>query len=108
MAILVEAAAAAAGRGWPSPQHLSEPVAAAQAILGMADIPPQARLVVLDLGGGTVDATVVDPDGDDLTRRRPAAGTGRDRRRRLLWAAGRWMVGEVGAPGLYDGLAGFR
>src|SRR5690242_4504535 len=67
VAILVEAAAAATGRGWPRPQPLSEPVAAAQAILGMDDIPRQARLVVLDLGGGTVDATVVDRDGEVLT-----------------------------------------
>ena len=33
VAILVDAAAAAAGGGWPRPQPLSEPVAAAQAIL---------------------------------------------------------------------------
>ena len=105
VAILVSAAAAAAGRGWPSPQHLSEPVAAAQAILGMADIPPQARLVVLDLGGGTVDATVVDRDGDNLTvvgqpQGRDGIG-GEDYDGRLA----RWMVSEVGAPGLYDSLA---
>ena len=93
------------GRGWPSPQHLSEPVAAAQAILGMADIPPQARLVVLDLGGGTVDATVVDRDGDNPHGRRPAAGTRRDRRRRLRSAAGpvdgqrSWRTRPVRQPG---------
>jgi Hsp70 protein len=105
VAILVEAAAAAAGRGWPAPRPLSEPVAAAQAILDMADIPAQARLVVLDLGGGTVDATVVDRDGDNLSvvgqpQGRDGIG-GEDYDGRLA----RWMVSEVGAPGLYDSLA---
>lgn len=106
--ILVEAAreaAAAAGKAWPDPQPLSEPVAAAQAILGMEDIPQQARLVVLDLGGGTVDATVVDRDGDVLTvigqpQGRDGIG-GEDYDQRLA----RWMVAEVGAEGLYDRLA---
>src|SRR5262245_47006240 len=105
VATLVNAAAAAAGRGWPRPQPLSEPVAASQAILGMQDIPPQARLVVLDLGGGTVDATVVDRDGDILAvigqpQGRDGMG-GEDYDQRLA----RWMVAEVGAEGLYDRLA---
>jgi molecular chaperone DnaK len=105
VSILVEAAATAALRGWPPPQPLSEPVAAAQAILGMEDIPQQARVVVLDLGGGTVDATVVDRDGDELTvvghpQGRDGIG-GEDYDERLA----RWMTAEVGAPGLYDRLA---
>ena len=105
IAILVDAAAAAAGKGWPKPQPLSEPVAAAQAILGMENIPKQARLVVLDLGGGTVDATVVDRDGDKLTvvgqpQGRDGIG-GEDYDQRLA----RWMAAEVGAEGLYDTLA---
>jgi molecular chaperone DnaK len=103
--ILVEAAAAAAGRNWPRPQPLSEPVAAARAILGMDDIPQQARLVVLDLGGGTVDATAVDRNGNTLNvvgqpQGREGIG-GEDYDERLA----RWMVAEVGAPGLYDSLA---
>ena len=105
VAILVVATAAAAGRDWPTPRAVSEPVAAAQAILDMDDIPHRARLAVLDLGGGTVDATVVDRDGDTLTvvgqpRGRDGLG-GEDYDRRLA----RWMVAEVGAPGLYDSLA---
>jgi hypothetical protein len=103
--VLVTAATKTAGRGWPAPQPLSEPIAAAQAILGMADIPQQARLVVLDLGGGTVDAAVVDRDGSTLTvvgepQGRDGIG-GEDYDQRLA----RWMVAEVGAPGLYDRLA---
>jgi hypothetical protein len=65
----------------------------------------QARLVVLDLGGGTVDATVVDRDSDVLTvvgqpQGRDGIG-GEDYDQRLA----RWMVAEVGAEGLYDRLA---
>ena len=105
VAVLVDAAAAAAGRGWPRPQPLSEPVAAVQAILGMDDIPRQARLVVLDLGASTVDATVVDRDGDVLTVAGQPQGRdgigGEDYDQRLA----RWMVAEVGAEGLYDRLA---
>jgi molecular chaperone DnaK (HSP70) len=33
----------------------------------MDSVPQQARLVVLDLGGGTVDVTVVDRNGDALS-----------------------------------------
>ena len=105
VSILVAAATAAGGRGWPVPQPISEPVAAAQAILGMTGIPPQARVVVLDLGGGTVDATTVDRDGETLTvvgqpKGRDGLG-GEDYDQRLA----RWMTAEVGAPGLYDRLA---
>jgi actin-like ATPase involved in cell morphogenesis len=103
--VLVKAATDATGPGWPKPLPLSEPVAAAQAILGMDDIPKQARLVVLDLGGGTVDAAVADRDGDTLTvvgspQGRDGMG-GEDYDQRLA----RWMVAEVGAAGLYDRLA---
>jgi choice-of-anchor C domain-containing protein len=103
--VLVDAAAAAAGQGWPRPRPLSEPVAAAQVILGREDIPRQARLVVLDLGGGTVDAAVVDRDGDIVTvagvpQSRDDVG-GEDYDVRLA----RWMVAEAGTPGLYDRLA---
>jgi Hsp70 protein len=102
--ILVDAAATAAGRGWPAPETLSEPIAAAQAILNMPEIPEQARVVVLDLGGGTVDATVVDRDRDRLAvvgqpQGRDGIG-GEDYDGRLA----RWMVAEVGAPRLYDSL----
>jgi Hsp70 protein len=105
VALLLQAAAAATGPGWPAPQPLTEPVAAAQGILGMESVPPQARFVVLDLGGGTVDVTAVDRDGDQLTVVGMPAGRdglgGEDYDRRLA----RWMVEEVGAAGLYDNLA---
>jgi len=105
VAILLEAAAAAAAGGWPAPQPLSEPVAAAHGILGIDGLPQQARLVVLDLGGSTVDVTVVDRDGGELeVVGRPMVRDGlggEDFDQRLA----RWMVAEVGAPGLYDRLA---
>ena len=106
--VLVEAAAAAAGHGWPRPQPFSEPIAAAQSILAMDHIPPQARLVVLDLGGGTVDAAVVDRDGDAVSVIGQPQGLdgmgGEDYDGRLA----QWMVAEVGAPELYDSLAASR
>lgn len=103
--VLLDAAVAASPKGWPKPMPLSEPVAAAQAVLGMEDIPRHARLVVLDLGGGTVDATAVDRDGGTLMvigqpQGRDGIG-GEDYDQRLA----RWMVAEVGAPALYDRLA---
>jgi hypothetical protein len=105
VALLLQAAAAATGPGWPAPQPLTEPVAAAQGILGMESVPQQARFVVLDLGGGTVDVTAVDRDGDQLTVVGMPTGRdglgGEDYDRQLA----RWMVGEVGAAGLYDNLA---
>ena len=42
-------------RNWPDPTPLPEPVAAAQGVLGLSGPPSQARIAVLDLGGGTVD-----------------------------------------------------
>jgi TIR domain/Hsp70 protein/WD domain, G-beta repeat len=103
--VLVAAAAEAAGHDWPQPVALSEPVAAARAILDMFDVPQEARLVVLDLGGGTVDASVVDRFGDTLTvvgrpwSRDDVGGDDYDVR------LARWLVAEAGAPGLYDRLA---
>jgi hypothetical protein len=103
--ILLAAAAAAAGRGWPPPRPLSEPIAAAQAILDMPSMPRQARFVVLDLGGGTVDAAVVDRYGNTITVVGKPQGLdnpgGEDYDQRLA----RWMVQEAGAPGLWDELA---
>ena len=103
--ILLQAAAAGAGRHWPAPWPLPEPVAAAQGILGIDGAPRQARFVVLDLGGGTVDVSVVDRDGDMLTVVGQPTGQsgmgGEDYDRRLA----QWMVEEAGVPGLYDRLA---
>ncbi len=105
VAILLEAAAVAAGRDWPAPWALSEPVAAAQRIMSIESVPKQARLAVLDLGAGTVAVTVVDRDGSELSVigrpiERDGMG-GEDYNLRLA----RWMVAEAGAPGLYDRLA---
>lgn len=99
-------AASAAARGWPRPQPLPEPVAAAQRVLHIENMPATARLVVLDLGGGTTDVTVVDRHGDRLQVVGNPLGRdglgGVDFDLRLA----RCMVAEVNAPGLYDRLAG--
>lgn len=105
--VLQDAArAATAGMGgWPEPYPLTEPEAAAQRTLDIPGIPPQARLVVLDLGGGTVDVTVVDREDDNLTIAGRPTGIdslgGEDFDLRLA----RWMTAEVGAPELFDRLA---
>jgi molecular chaperone DnaK (HSP70) len=99
-------AAAQAARGWPRPLPLPEPVAAAQRVPHIENMPPTARMVVLDLGGGTTDVTVVDRHGDHLT----VVGTplGRDGLGGVDFdlRLARCMVAEVNAPGLYDRLAG--
>jgi hypothetical protein len=104
--LLLSAAAAAAPGPWPRPQPLAEPVAAAQRVLYIENVPPAARLVVLDLGGGTTDVTVVDRHADRLTVVGNPLGRdglgGVDFDLRLA----RWMVAEVNAEGLYDRLAG--
>ncbi|WP_125727165.1 Hsp70 family protein [Kibdelosporangium aridum] len=105
---ILQTAAAIAARdlpGWPSPYPLAEPVAAAQRTMDIAVVPPVARLVVLDLGGGTVDVTVVDRNGAYLTVAGRPTGIdslgGEDFDLRLA----RWMTAEVGAPALFDRLA---
>jgi molecular chaperone DnaK len=104
--LLSAAAAAAPGKArWPNPQALAEPVAAAQRVLHLENMPATSRLVVLDLGGGTTDVTVVDRHGDRLNVVGNPLGHdglgGVDFDLRLA----RWMVAEVNAPGLYDRLA---
>lgn len=104
--LLVESARAATAQmsGWPDPLPVSEPVAAAQRVLDLDSVPAQARIVVLDLGGGTVDVSVVDRDGDRLTVVGRPGGIedlgGEDFDLRLA----NWMTAEAGAPGLYTRL----
>jgi molecular chaperone DnaK len=106
--VLLHAAfAAAPGKiPWPQPTALAEPVAAAQHVLRIENMPASARMVVLDLGGGTTDVTVVDRHGDSLAVVGNPVGRdglgGVDFDLRLA----RWMVAEVDAAGLYDRLAG--
>ena len=105
--VLLEAARSAIAqlKGWPMPHPLTEPEAAAQRTLGIGTLPPECRLVVLDLGGGTVDVTVVDRRGPMLTVAGRPTGLdslgGEDFDLRLA----RWMTAEVGRPGLFDQLA---
>ena len=105
--VLLEAARSAIAqlKGWPMPYPLTEPEAAAQRTLGIENLPPECRLVVLDLGGGTVDVTVVDRRGPALTVAGRPTGLdslgGEDFDLRLA----RWMTAEVGRPGLFDQLA---
>ena len=97
-------AATAKLRGWPDPLPVPEPVAAAQRILAIHGVPEQCRLVVLDLGGGTVDVTVVDRQGDHLSVvGRPTGMDGLGGEDFDLRLAG-WMTAEAGAPHLYDRL----
>ena len=94
--------------GWPDPIPLPEPNAAAQCGFFLGAIPTESRLVVLDLGGGTIDVSVVDRHADTLTPTGPALGLdalgGEDFDVRLA----RWMTAEVGAAGLYDRMATSR
>lgn len=105
--LLVESARAATAQmsGWPDPLPVAEPVAAAQRVLDLDSVPARARIVVLDLGGGTVDVSVVDRDGDQLTVVGRPSGIddlgGEDFDLRLA----DWMTAEAGAPGLYTKLA---
>ncbi|QYN38301.1 Hsp70 family protein [Pseudonocardia sp. DSM 110487] len=118
IAVLEEAARTAASThdGWPAPDTLPEPVAAAERMLEVAAVPTAARIVVLDLGGGTVDAATVDiatPEPVDDGRPEPEltvvgyptgiedAG-GEDFDYRLAVA----MVERAGAPDLYPQLVG--
>ena len=108
--LLLDAAQAATAQlsGWPAPIPLPEPTAAAQQTLQLDAVPEDSRIVVLDLGGGTVDAMVVDRHAGTLTPGGQALGLdalgGEDFDLRLA----RWMAGEVAVPGLYDRLAGSR
>lgn len=104
--LLAAAGAAAKGKpAWPRPHPMSEPEAAAQGVLHIEGIPAHTRLVVLDLGGGTTDVTVVDRHDDTLTVvGRPLGRDGLggvDFDLRLA----RWMTAEADAPGLFDRLA---
>ena len=102
--VLREAARRARQRGWPDPETLTEPVAAAYRALESAQVPSEARIVVLDIGGGTVDVAVVDRSGTELTvmgrpRGMPgAAGETFDTR------LASWMTTAAGADGLYQRL----
>ncbi|MFI6095587.1 Hsp70 family protein [Lentzea sp. NPDC051213] len=104
---LVAAARSATAQlsGWPDPLPVAEPVAAAQRVLDLDSVPAQARIVVLDLGGGTVDVSVVDRDGPRLTVVGRPTGIedlgGEDFDLRLA----NWMTAEAGSPGLYTRLA---
>lgn len=102
---LLESAEKATSHVWPKPEPLAEPVAAAQGTLTMPELPPAARIVVLDLGGGTVDVATVDRDGAELTVVGSPDGIddagGEDFDLRLA----RLMTAEADEDGLYDKLA---
>lgn len=64
--LLLAAARKATDQAWPNPLPMEEPVAAAQGVLEIPEMPSPVRIVVLDLGGGTVDVATVDRDGPHL------------------------------------------
>lgn len=98
---LLEAARIASPSAWPEPVAVHEPVAAAQQILDIDTIPADARVVVLDFGGGTVDVAVVDRHGPAMRVAGRPVGIdslgGEDFDLRLAT----WMCGEAGVPDLY-------
>src|SRR5207342_3075902 len=77
----------------------------ARRTLEITELLPQARIVVLDLGGGTVDVATVDRNGPQLSVVGRPTGVddagGEDFDMRLA----EWMTAEVGAPELYRRLA---
>jgi molecular chaperone DnaK len=117
IAVLKDAARTAAShhQGWPAPVTLPEPVAAAERMLEVVELPTAARIVVLDLGGGTVDAATVDiatadpsdtgsPERELIVVGRPTGingAGGEDFDYRLAVK----MTEEVQAPGLYQRLS---
>ncbi len=113
VAVLREAARVASAHrgGWPAAVALAEPVAAARRMVDVVGLPERARVVVLDMGGGTTDVAVIDltPDpagaaGGSTVVGRPTGiedTGGEDFDLRLA----RRMTEEAGAPGLYDRLA---
>ena len=98
---LLRAAMKAAPRNWPAPAAVEEPAAAAWQIVTNPAIPQDARIVVLDLGGGTVDAAVVDRHGPALQVIGLPMGIdsigGEDFDLRLA----AWMCAEAGMPDLF-------
>jgi hypothetical protein len=101
---LLEAARKAIHRTWPAPEPLPEPVAAAQGVFALPQVSGEARIVVLDLGGGTVDVATVDRMGPRLTvvgtPRGIDAAAGEEFDLRLA----RVMTTEAGEDRLYDKL----
>jgi molecular chaperone DnaK len=101
---LLDAARNAIHRSWPAPEPLPEPVAAAQGVFALPQVSREARIVVLDLGGGTVDVATVDRLGSQLTvigtPRGIDAAAGEEFDLRLA----RVMTSEAGEDRLYDKL----
>jgi molecular chaperone DnaK len=102
--LLLAAARKATDQAWPNPLPLEEPVAAAQGLIDIPDMPSPARIVVLDLGGGTVDVATVDREGPHLVVAGSPDGIdeagGEDFDLRLA----RFMADEAGEHGLFDKL----
>ena len=103
--MLLEAADRATSRTWPKPEPLAEPVAAGQGVLRSDDVPSPARIVVLDLGGGTVDVATVDRDGDQLEVISIPDGIDEAGGEEFDVRLARLMTAEADEDGLYDKLA---
>ena len=105
IAVLVAAGKKAAPDTWPQPKPLAEPVAAAQGVLGRGDVPSWARIVVLDMGGGTIDVATVNRNGAQLEVVGDPKGITEAGGEEFDLRLARHMAKEAGEDGLYDKLA---
>jgi molecular chaperone DnaK len=90
--------------GWPAPEPLPEPVAAAQGLLGIGELESPARIAVLDLGGGTADVAVVDRDEAELKAVGIPQGTDQVGGEEFDLRLARLMTKEVESPRQYNDL----
>jgi len=90
--------------GWPAPEPLPEPVAAARGLLGVGELESPARVAVLDVGGGTTDVAIVDRDEAELKAVGIPQGTDQVGGEEFDLRLARLMTKEVESPRQYNDL----